>query len=95
MTIKESQLLKLLKNEVATYNDDMGYRSAVTVDNATLMGVIREFESMYSFIKAGNWHCKEDRVQYAIRGFIADQPGKLDEGKIYKRVLKMLLDELE
>jgi len=82
----------LLKNELAKYEEE--YHGAVTIDNTTLMGVIREFESMYCFIKANNSYCKENRVQYAIREFIIDQPRKLNKGKIYEKVLKMLLNEL-
>ena len=43
MTVEMSPLIKLIKKEIKTYDKENGYRHAVTVDQATLNGVIQEF----------------------------------------------------
>ena len=94
MAIKESLLLKLLKDEIDTHEKERGYRKAVTIDKATLMGVILEFESMDNFIKANDVYCRENRVQHAIKGLIADKGRNLNKSIIYEKVLTMLIEEL-
>ena len=90
MTIEMAPLIKLIKKEIKTHDKENGYRHAVTVDRATLNGIVQEFEAMYNFLKTKSYN-HENNVKYAIRGFIADQR---DVKYVYKKVLSALLDEL-